>query len=84
VAPRRPLILASLLLAAFAINLGTTIVNVALPRWCEASTHQPSAAVIVGAYNLVFGALVLAAAVHVGWRAPSYGAAVSCSAWARL
>jgi MFS family permease len=40
---RKPLILASLLLAAFAINLDTTIVNVALPtlvRELDASTTQ--------------------------------------------
>ena len=29
--PRKPIILASLLLAAFAINVDTTIINVALP-----------------------------------------------------
>src|SRR5262245_3666726 len=56
------LILASLLLAAFAINLDTTIVNVALPtlvRDLDASTTQLEW--IVDAYNLVFAALVLAA-----------------------
>jgi EmrB/QacA subfamily drug resistance transporter len=64
--PPRPqkkgLILASLLLAAFAINLDTTIVNVALPtlvRELDASTTQLEW--IVDAYNLVFAALVLAA-----------------------
>src|SRR2546430_1222864 len=59
---RRPLILASLLLAAFAINLDTTIVNVALPTLVtelHASTTQLEW--IVDAYNLVFAALVLAA-----------------------
>src|SRR2546423_12846943 len=58
----RPLILAALLLAAFAINLGTTIVNVALPtlvRELHASTVQLEW--IVDAYNLMFAALVLAA-----------------------
>jgi hypothetical protein len=58
----RPLILASLLLAAFAINLDTTIVNVALPtlvRELHASTTQLEW--IVDAYNLMFAALVLAA-----------------------
>jgi EmrB/QacA subfamily drug resistance transporter len=57
---RKPLILASLLLAAFAINLDTTIVNVALPtlvRELDASTTQ--LVWIVDAYNLVFAALVL-------------------------
>src|SRR6266571_3114145 len=56
----RPLILASLLLAAFAINLDTTIVNVALPtlvRELHASNSQLQW--IVDAYNLVFAALLL-------------------------
>ncbi len=59
---RRPLILASLLLAAFAINLDTTIVNVALPtlvRELHASNTQLQW--VVDAYNLVFAALLLAA-----------------------
>jgi EmrB/QacA subfamily drug resistance transporter len=59
---RKPLILVSLLLAAFAINLDTTIVNVALPtlvRELDASTTQLEW--IVDAYNLMFAALVLAA-----------------------
>src|SRR3954470_18704998 len=59
---RRPLILASLLLAAFAINLDTTIVNVALPtlvREMHASTSELQW--IVDAYSLVFAALLLAA-----------------------
>src|SRR3954469_5261012 len=59
---RRPLILASLLLAAFAINLDTTIVNVALPslvRELHATTSQLQW--IVDAYSLVFAALLLAA-----------------------
>jgi EmrB/QacA subfamily drug resistance transporter len=58
----RPLILLSLLLAAFAINLDTTIVNVALPtlvRQLHASNSQLQW--IVDAYNLVFAALLLAA-----------------------
>src|SRR5947209_1626426 len=58
----RPLILISLLLAAFAINLDTTIVNVALPtlvRELHASNSQLQW--IVDAYNLVFAALLLAA-----------------------
>jgi EmrB/QacA subfamily drug resistance transporter len=58
----RPLILASLLLASFAINLDTTIVNVALPTLVtelDASTTQLEW--IVDAYNLLFAALVLAA-----------------------
>jgi EmrB/QacA subfamily drug resistance transporter len=59
---RKRLILGSLLLAAFAINLDTTIVNVALPTLVEeldASTTQLEW--IVDAYNLMFAALVLAA-----------------------
>jgi len=59
---RRPLILVSLLLAAFAINLDTTIVNVALPtlvRELHASNTQLQW--VVDAYNLVFAALLLAA-----------------------
>ena len=58
---RKPLILAALLLAAFAINLDTTIVNVALPtllRELHASDSQLQW--IVDAYNLVFAALLLA------------------------
>jgi EmrB/QacA subfamily drug resistance transporter len=58
----KPLILGSLLLAAFAINLDTTIVNVALPtlvRELHASTTELEW--IVDAYNLAFAALVLAA-----------------------
>src|SRR3954452_6713671 len=57
----KPLILASLLLASFAINLDTTIVNVALPslvRELHASTSQLQW--IVDAYSLVFAALLLA------------------------
>jgi EmrB/QacA subfamily drug resistance transporter len=58
----KPLILVALLLAAFMINLDTTIVNVALPtlvRELHASTVQLEW--IVDAYNLMFAALVLAA-----------------------
>src|SRR5262249_53793435 len=56
----RRLILISLLLAAFAINLDTTIVNVALPtlvRDLRASNSQLQW--VVDAYNLVFAALLL-------------------------
>ena len=59
---RRPLILVSLLLAAFVINLDITIVNVALPtlvRELHASNSQLQW--VVDAYNLVFVALLLAA-----------------------
>jgi EmrB/QacA subfamily drug resistance transporter len=61
-ARRKPLILTALLLAAFAINLDTTIVNVALPtlvRELHASDTQLQW--IVDAYNLTFAAFVLAA-----------------------
>jgi EmrB/QacA subfamily drug resistance transporter len=59
---RKPTILISLLLAAFVINLDTTIVNVALPslvRQLRASDSQLQW--IVDAFNLLFAASVLAA-----------------------
>jgi EmrB/QacA subfamily drug resistance transporter len=59
---RKPLILVSLLLAAFAINLDTTIVNVALPtlvRELHASNSQLQW--VVDAFNLLFAGSVLAA-----------------------
>ncbi len=62
VARHKRLIMLSLLLAAFAINLDTTIVNVALPalvRQLNASTSQLQW--IVDAFNLLFAASVLAA-----------------------
>ena len=58
---RKPLILVSLLLAAFVINLDTTIVNVALPtlvRQLHASTSQLQW--VVDAFNLLFAGSVLA------------------------
>ena len=59
---RRPLILTSLLLAAFAINLDTTIVNVALPTLVrELHSSNSQLQWIVDAYNLVFASLILAA-----------------------
>jgi EmrB/QacA subfamily drug resistance transporter len=61
-AGRKGLILVTLCLAVFAINLDTTIVNVALPtlvRDLNASTRELQW--IVDAYALVFAALVLAA-----------------------
>src|SRR3954449_4282657 len=61
-ARRRMLVLATVCLAAFAINLDTTIVNVALPdlaRELGASTKDLQW--IVDAYNLAFAALVLTA-----------------------
>jgi EmrB/QacA subfamily drug resistance transporter len=59
---RKPLILISLLLAAFLINLDTTIVNVALPtlvRELHASDSQLQW--VVDAFSLLFAASVLAA-----------------------
>src|SRR6201985_2574695 len=59
---RKPLICISLLLAAFVINLDTTIVNVALPslvRQLHASDSQLQW--VVDAFNLLFAASVLAA-----------------------
>lgn len=59
---RRGLVLAAVCLAVFAINVDTTIVNVALPsltRQLGASTRDLQW--IVDAYNLAFAALVLAA-----------------------
>src|SRR5580693_2649100 len=59
---RRPVILIALLLAAFAINLDTTIVNVALPslvRQLHASNSQLQW--VVDAFNLMFAGTVLAA-----------------------
>src|SRR5271165_2400859 len=59
---KRRLALPALLLAAFAINLDTTIVNVALPtlvRELHASNSQLQW--VVDAYNLVFAAFLLAA-----------------------
>jgi EmrB/QacA subfamily drug resistance transporter len=58
----KPLILVSLLLAAFVINLDTTIVNVALPtlvRQLHASTSQLQW--VVDAFNLLFAGSVLVA-----------------------
>ena len=58
---RKPLILAALLLAAFAINLDTTVVNVALPNLVtELGASNTQLQWIVDGYNLVFAALVLA------------------------
>src|SRR6478735_11078174 len=56
----KPMILVALLLAAFVINLDTTIVHVALPalvRELHATTTQLQW--VVDAYNLVFAALLL-------------------------
>jgi EmrB/QacA subfamily drug resistance transporter len=59
---RRMLVLATVCVAAFAINLDTTIVNVALPdlgRQLRATTRDLQW--IVDGYNLAFAALVLSA-----------------------
>jgi EmrB/QacA subfamily drug resistance transporter len=58
----KPLILTSLLLAAFVINLDTTIVNVALPTLVrELHTSNSQLQWVVDAYNLLFAGSVLAA-----------------------
>ena len=60
---RKPLILTSLLLAAFVINLDTTIVNVALPTLVrELHTSNSQLQWVVDAFNLLFTASVLVAA----------------------
>jgi EmrB/QacA subfamily drug resistance transporter len=56
----KPLVLAALITASFAVNLDTTIVNVALPslvRQLHATNTQLQW--VVDAYNLVFAALIL-------------------------
>ncbi len=56
----KPMILAALLLAAFLVNLDTTLVNVALPalvRELHATTTQLQW--VVDSFNLVFAALLL-------------------------
>jgi EmrB/QacA subfamily drug resistance transporter len=59
---RRALVLPSLLLAAFVINLDITIVNVALPSLVrELHTSNSQLQWIVDGYNLLFAALLLAA-----------------------
>ncbi len=59
---RRPLILISLLLAAFVINLDTTIVNVALPSLVrQLHTSNSQLQWVVDAFNLLFAGSVLAA-----------------------
>jgi EmrB/QacA subfamily drug resistance transporter len=59
---KKPLILLSLLLAAFIINLDTTIVNVTLPTLVrELHATDTQLQWVVDAYNLVFAALLLTA-----------------------
>jgi EmrB/QacA subfamily drug resistance transporter len=58
---QRRLVLPALLLAAFVINLDTTIVNVGLPTLVrELDASNSDLQWIVDAYNLVFAALLLA------------------------
>ncbi|MDR2987089.1 MAG: MFS transporter, partial [Nocardiopsaceae bacterium] len=56
----KPVILAALLLAAFVVNLDTTLVNVALPSLVK-ELHATTTELqwVVDAYNLVFAALLL-------------------------
>jgi EmrB/QacA subfamily drug resistance transporter len=56
----KPLILVSLLLASFLVNLDTTIVNVALPTLVK-ELHATTTELqwVVDAYSLVFAALIL-------------------------
>ena len=59
---RKPVILVALLLAAFAINLDTTIVNVALPKLAvELHATNSQLQWVVDAFNLFFAASVLVA-----------------------
>jgi EmrB/QacA subfamily drug resistance transporter len=56
----KPVILAALLLAAFSVNLDTTMVNVALPSLVrELHATNTQLQWVVDAYNLVFAALLL-------------------------
>ena len=56
----KPLVLVALLLAAFAVNLDTTLVNVALPALTrELGATDTQLQWVVDAYNLVFAALLL-------------------------
>ena len=57
----KPMILAALLLAAFLVNLDTTLVNVALPDMVRQlhATTTTQLQWVVDAYNLVFAALLL-------------------------
>lgn len=62
VAPRRGGILAAVCLASFAINIDTTIINVALPSLTrELGAGTTDLQWIVAGYSLAFSALVLAA-----------------------
>ncbi|MHB8510389.1 MAG: DHA2 family efflux MFS transporter permease subunit [Candidatus Dormibacteria bacterium] len=59
---QKPLILVALLIAAFAVNLDTTIVNVGLPSLVrELHATDSQLQWVVDAYNLAFAAAILAA-----------------------
>src|SRR4051794_34772502 len=59
--PRKPIVLASLLLAAFVINVDTTIINVALPTLVrELHASNTELQWVVDAFNLLFAGTVLA------------------------
>src|SRR3954451_5066492 len=61
VRPRKPIVLASLLLAAFVINVDTTIINVALPTLVrELHASNTELQWVVDAFNLLFAGTVLA------------------------
>lgn len=57
---KKPLVLAALVTASFAVNLDTTIVNVALPALTR-QLHATTSGLqwVVDAYNLAFAALIL-------------------------
>src|SRR3954451_1188010 len=58
---RKPIVLASLLLAAFVINVDTTIINVALPTLVrELHASNTELQWVVDAFNLLFAGTVLA------------------------
>ncbi len=76
---QRGVALGVLCLAAFTINLDTTIVNIALPslmRQLEASTRELQW--VVDAYTLTFAALVLAGGV---WVTVMAARALCCWGW---
>src|SRR5579859_7578823 len=59
-ATSKPLVLVALLLASFAVNLDTTLVNVTLPTLTrEIGASDAQLQWVVDAYNLVFAALLL-------------------------
>src|SRR3954471_19854356 len=59
--PRKQIVLASLLLAAFVINVDTTIINVALPTLVrELHASNTELQWVVDAFNLLFAGTVLA------------------------